>query len=192
MAWDEDDDGGDAVAVRHPDENDEVDEVEIAVVAWSDEGDWVLDELPDEALTSVESLVEELGRWSDDDTSSPGVLALVSVAEDFALVVRVQGVRVRLLLSDATAATDWGLARSALRHLGLRVPDDDEPVPAGDLGIASDLGLPASELGELLDDDEFFPEDLLSEVADAAGFGPAFDELAELEDDPDAPAPADR
>lgn len=192
MAWDEDDDGDDAVAVRHPDETDEVDEVDIAIVAWSDEGDWVLDELPDDALASVGSLVEELGRWSDDDTTSPGALALVSVAEDFALVVRVQGARVRVLLSDATAATDWSLARSAVRHLGLRVTDDDDPVPAGDLGIVSDLGLSASELGELLDDEELFPEDLLSEVADAAGFGPAFDELAGLEDEPEASGPSDR
>lgn len=161
------------------DEPDEVDEVDVAVLAYRDEGDWVVDELPDEALVSVATLVEELETWADDED---GALALVSVAEDFALLVRVQGATVKVLISDATAATDWSLARSATDRLGVRVEDDDESGAAGDLGILSDLGMTASELGELLDDDELYPEELLSEVADAAGFGPAFDDLVDLDD----------
>ncbi len=156
----------------------EVDEVDVAVLAYRDEGDWVVDELPDDALDSVRSIAQELQRYSDED----GALALVSVAEDFALLVRVQGATTRVLLSDASAATEWTLARSAVEHLGLPVEDDDETVPAGDPGILADLGMPASELGELLDDDELYPEELLSEVADAVGFGPAFDDLVDLDD----------
>lgn len=160
----------------------EVDEVDVAVLAYRDEGDWVVDELPDDALLSLDALVEELQRWTDDDGDDGGALALVSVAEDFALLVRVQGAATRVLLSDASAATEWTLARSVLEHLGLPVEDDDETVPAGDAGIVADLGMPASELGELLDDDELYPEELLSEVADAVGFGPAFDDLVDLDD----------
>ncbi|KQT92053.1 hypothetical protein ASG49_08735 [Marmoricola sp. Leaf446] len=161
---------------------DEVDEVDVAVLAYRDEGDWVVDELPDDALVSVAALVEELQRWTDEDGSDGGALALVSVAEDFALLVRVQGATTRVLLTDASAATEWALARSATEHLGMLVEDDDETAPAGDLGIVADLGMPASELGELLDDEELFPEELLSEVADAAGFGADFDDLVDLDD----------
>lgn len=162
------------------DQVDEVEEVDVAVLAYRDEGDWVLDELPDDALDSVASIAQELQRYAGEH----GALALVSVAEDFALLVRVDGSRVRVLLSDASAATDWTLARSAVDHLGVVVDEEeeDEVAPAGDLGIVADLGLSAAELGELLDDDELYPEELLSEVADAAGFGAAFDDLAELGD----------
>ena len=41
----------------------------------------------------------------------------------------------RVLLSDATASTDWSLARSAVNHLGVHVDDEDEQAPAGDLAI---------------------------------------------------------
>jgi putative tRNA adenosine deaminase-associated protein len=155
----------------------EVDEVDVAVLAYRDEGDWVVDELPDDALDSVRSIAQELQRYADEDSA----LALVSVAEDFALLVRVQGATTRVLLSDASAATEWTLARSVVELLGLPL-DDEEAVAAGDVGILADLGMPASELGELLDDDELYPEELLSEVADAVGFGPAFDDLVDLDD----------
>ena len=48
-------------------------------------------------------------------------LALLSVAEDFVLMVRAQGSLVRVLLSDVTAAPDWSLERAAMemakRHI---------------------------------------------------------------------------
>lgn len=160
----------------------EVQEIDVAVVAYRDEGTWHLAELPDEALGSVESIGQELRRYPDRD----GALALISVAEDFSLLVRSRGAGagMRVLLSDASAATDWHLARSATDHLGLEVEEDDEDEvgPVGDLAIVSDLGVDAAEMGELLDDDELFPDEVLSEVADAAGFGPRFDLLAGLED----------
>lgn len=159
----------------------EVRDVDVAVVAYRDEGTWHLAELPDEALGSVETIGQELRRYPDRD----GALALISVAEDFSLLVRSRGAGagLRVLLSDASAASDWHLARSATDHLGLDVEeDDDDEHPAGDLGIVADLGVDAEEMGELLEDEELFPDEVLSEVADAAGFGPRFDLLAGLED----------
>jgi putative tRNA adenosine deaminase-associated protein len=107
---------------------------------------------------------------------------MISVDEDFVLVVRVQGALVRVLLSDATAATDWSLARSAVDHLGVHVGVDEEQVPAGDLAIVADLGFSAAEMGALLDDYDLYPEELLSEVASRIGFGEKFDEIIELSD----------
>jgi len=156
----------------------EVGEVDLAVVAYRDDGDWNLSELPDGSLDTVDTIARELRRYPGDT----GALALISVAEDFVLLVRTQGSDVRVLLSDATAATDWTLARSAVDHIGVHVDDDDDQVPAGDLAIVSDMGLSAQDMGALLDDLELYPDEILSDVADSVGFGEKFDELAGLEE----------
>jgi len=155
---------------------DEVEDVDLAVVAYLDESDWYVQEMPEEALESVESIARELRRYP----AETGAVALLSVDEDWLLIVRVVGPSVRLLLSDASAASDWTLARSAVDELGLPVEDDDDQVPAGDLAIVADLGMPPSELGELLDDFDLYPEEILSEIATRAGFGARFDDAAGL------------
>ncbi len=154
----------------------EVGEVDLAVVAYRDEDSWNVAELPDRSLDTVESIARELRRYPGEN----GAMALISVAEDFVLMVRAQGDLVRVVLSDATASTDWVLARSAVDHIGVHVDDDDDQAPAGDLSIFADMGMSAQEMGALLDDLELYPEEILSEVADAVGFGPKFDDLVGL------------
>jgi putative tRNA adenosine deaminase-associated protein len=156
----------------------EVGEVDLALVAYRDEGHWALAELPDRSLDSVDDIARELRRYPGET----GALALISVAEDFVLFVRAQGSVTRVLLSDATAATDWTLARSAVDHIGLHVDDDEDQVPAGDLSIVADMGMSAQDMGALLDDYDLYPEEILSDVADNVGFGEKFDELAGLEE----------
>lgn len=156
----------------------EVGDVDLAVVAYRDEGDWNVVELPDRSLDSVDTIARELRRYPGDN----GALALISVAEDFVLLVRAYGTDVRVLLSDATAATDWTLARSAIDHIGVHVDDDDDQAPAGDLAIVADMGMSAQDMGALLDDLDLYPEEILSDVADNVGFGEEFDELAGLEE----------
>jgi putative tRNA adenosine deaminase-associated protein len=156
----------------------EVGEVDLALVAYRDEGDWALAELPDRSLDSVDDIARELRRYPGET----GALALISVAEDFVLFVRAQGSATRVLLSDVTAATDWTLARSAIDHIGVHVDDEDDQAPAGDLGIVADMGMSAQEMGALLDDYDLYPEEILSDVADSVGFGTKFDELAGIEE----------
>ena len=156
----------------------EVSAVDFAVVAYRDEGDWSVAELPGRALDDVETIANELRRYPGEN----GALAMISVDEDFVLVVRVQGSQVRVLLSDATAATDWTLARSAVDHLGVHVAVDDEQAPAGDLGIVADMGFSAADMGALLDDYDLYPEEVLSEIARQIGFGEKFDEIVDLAD----------
>ncbi|MCW2837839.1 MAG: hypothetical protein JWQ15_1953 [Marmoricola sp.] len=151
----------------------EVGEVDLAVVAYRDEGDWNVAELPPRSLDTVETIAKELRRYPGEN----GAMALISVAEDFVLLVRAQGSLVRVLLSDATAATDWSLARSAIDHIGVHVDDEDDQAPAGDLAIFEDVGMSARDMGALLDDYELYPEEILSDVADNVGFGTKFDEL---------------
>jgi putative tRNA adenosine deaminase-associated protein len=157
----------------------EVEAIDLALVAYRDEDAWQLSELPGSALDDVDTIGRELRRYPGES----GALALLSVDEDFVLLVRAQGSLVRVLLSDATAATDWPLARSAVDHLGVHVEvDEEEPAPAGDLGIVADLGVTAAEMGALLDDLDLYPDEVLGEIASRIGFGDRFDELADLDD----------
>jgi putative tRNA adenosine deaminase-associated protein len=151
----------------------EVGEIDLAIVAYLDDGDWNVAELPDRSLDTVDTIAKELRRYPGEN----GALAMLSVAEDFVLFVRAQGSLVRVLLSDVTASTDWTLARSAINHIGVFVDDEDDQAPAGDLGILADMGMSAKDMGALLDDYDLYPEEILSDVADNVGFGTKLDEL---------------
>ncbi len=59
--------------------------------------------------------------------------------------------------------------------LELPEPDDDEdPAPAGDLGIVADLGVSAMDMGVLCDDVDLYPDEALSDVTRKLGFGRQF------------------
>ena len=152
----------------------DIEAIDLAVVAYRDEGTWNLAELPLHALDDVDAIAHELRR----DPGDNGALALLSIDEDFVILVRAQGTLVRVLLSDATAAPEWSLARSAVDHLGVHVEiDEEEQAPAGSLDILADLGLSADDMTEILEDLDLEPEEVLAEIADAIGFGDEFDEL---------------
>lgn len=147
--------------------------VDFALVAYREEGVWQLQELAAEMAGDLEEFARELRRWPGDG----GALGLLSIDEDFFLLVRVLGPQTRILLSDVTAATDWPIARSVVDVLELPLPDDDDdPAPAGDLSMLADLGVDAMHLGALLDDDELYPDEMLGDISARLGFGSLFDE----------------
>ena len=153
--------------------SEQIEGVDFALAAYREEGEWQVVELAHTLLTDVPSLVHALRRFPGD----AGAIGLVAIDEDFFVVVRVAGPTVRILLSDITAADEWELARSAVQELGLPEPeDDDDQVPAGDLDILGDLGMGAMDMAVLLDDFDLYPDEMLSDVARRAGFGPLFDE----------------
>ena len=148
--------------------------VDFVLVAYREEGLWQLQELEAEKAADVDEFAVELRRYPGDG----GALGLVSIDEDFFLLVRVLGAEVRLLLSDVTAATDWPLAAAVVEHLDLPLPDDEEEQePAGDLGIVADLGMGAMDMGALLDDYELYPDEMLGDIASRLGFGRLYDEI---------------
>jgi putative tRNA adenosine deaminase-associated protein len=148
--------------------------IDFALVAYREEGVWQVDELEKSTASDLDAFAAELRRYPGDG----GSLGLLSIDEDFFLLVRVLGSETRLLLSDVTAATDWPLAASVVEHLELPLPDDDEDQePAGDLGILADLGLGAMDMGALLDDVDLYPDEMLGDIAAKLGFGREYDEL---------------
>ncbi len=59
------------------------------------------------------------------------MLGLVSMSDDFFVILRRSGTQVRAMLSDITAVTDWPLAVGVADLLDLPNPDDeDEPQAA--------------------------------------------------------------
>ena len=131
------------------------DDVDFAVAAYRDDGEWQVVELNPMIGEDVEDLSDALTRFPSD----VGVLGLVSVDDDFFVILRRSGEQVRALLSDVTAVTDWPLAGGVADLLDLPDPENpDESRPAGDLEIVSDLGMTAVELTKLCDDYDLFPE----------------------------------
>ena len=146
--------------------------VDFAVVAYREEGSWQAVALPPRAAGELDVLLHALRQWPGDS----GSLGMVCVDEDFFVLARVNGPVVRLLLSDVTAASDWPLARGVLDRLELPMPgEEDEPQPAGDLGIVADLGLDAMSLAALIDDPDLYPDEMLADMAVKIGFGGQFE-----------------
>ena len=97
-------------------------------------------------------------------------------------MVRVQLGRVRLLLSDVTAAVAWDLAVQVLEHLDLDVPGDDdlsEVWPAGDLGVFDDMGLDEMEMGAILSDDDAYADEMLAVLVSRLGFAEAYERVVD-------------
>ena len=151
-------------------------ELDFAVAAYREDGAWQVTVLQLRGRTDLSSLVSSLRRYP----SESGVIGLISVDEDFFILARVIGGRARLLISDVTAATEWPLAKQVVDELDIPMTDDDdEQVPAGDLGIVADLGMSAMDMGALCDDIDLYPDEMLAEIADKLGFGREFRETVE-------------
>ncbi|MDZ5619732.1 tRNA adenosine deaminase-associated protein [Nocardioides bizhenqiangii] len=149
------------------------DAVDFALAAYREEGVWQVAELTHDHVDDIEKLASALRRFPGDH----GAVGLVAIDEDFFVVVRVTGQQTRVLLSDVTAASEWELAASAVEFLQLPMPEDeDDPEAAGDLDLLGDLGVPAMDMAALLDDEDAYPDEMLSDVARRLGFGELFDD----------------
>lgn len=145
---------------------------DFAVAAYREEGLWQVSPLPPRAAHHLDSLVAALRQLP----AEAGALGLVSVADDFFVALRVRGRDVRLVLSDATAADEWPIAQEVLDAIDDDESSDiDEEGPAGDFGLAADLGLPPFELSAICDDLDAYPDEMLGRVAARLGFGAQFD-----------------
>lgn len=143
---------------------------DFAVVVFREDEQWDADLLPAALAQDLDGLIHALRQ----QPSISGTLGLVSVADDFFVVVRVfvRG-EVSVFLSDVTASVDWTLAEQVLENLDIPVPEDedlDQVLPAGDLSILADLGLDEMELGALAGDLELYPDEVLLSIASRLGF----------------------
>jgi putative tRNA adenosine deaminase-associated protein len=149
-----------------------------AVLVSRDLGGWQVGVLPEVLSEDLDGLIAAVRQQPGDH----GSFALVDVADEFFVVVRVQGADVRLLLSDVTAAVAWELAAQVVDALGLEPPRDDElddVWPVGDLGVFADLGLDEMELGAILSDVDAYADEMLSALARRLGFADAYERVVD-------------
>jgi putative tRNA adenosine deaminase-associated protein len=150
--------------------------VDFAVVVFREEGQWQVGSLPHKAATELPALLHAVRQ----QPSEGPTFAICSYGDDFFLVIRPDGDDVRLMISDATAAGDWPVAREALDLVDEPQPGDDEAAaPAGDLDIFADLGIDSMELVAVCSDLEAYPDEMLGQVAARIGFGPQFESVVD-------------
>jgi putative tRNA adenosine deaminase-associated protein len=153
--------------------------VDFAVVVFREEGQWQVGSLPHKAATELPALLHAVRQ----QPSEGPTFAICSYGDDFFLVIRPDGDDVRLMISDATAAGDWPVAREALDLVDEPQPEDDEAAaPAGDLDIFADLGVAAMEVSAVCGDLELYPDEMLAQLSARIGFGPQFDRAVEAEE----------
>jgi putative tRNA adenosine deaminase-associated protein len=149
-----------------------------ALIAVREEDGWEVGQLPARLMSDLDGILAALRQ----QLGVGGAIALVDVADEFFVAVRVVGGQRRFLLSDATAAAEWDLARDVLTELGMDVPEGDELdeiQPAGDLAIFADYGLDEVALETLLSDVDAYADEILLAIAQRLGFA---DELARIID----------
>lgn len=149
-----------------------------AVLVLRQGGEWQLGALPGTVTDDLDAMIAAVRQQPGES----GAFVLVNVADEFFVIVRTQAGRVRLLLSDVTAAVAWDLAVQVLEHLDLDVPGDDdleEVWPVGDLGIFDDLGLDEMEMGAILSDVDAYADEMLSALARRLGFSQSFERVVD-------------
>lgn len=166
----EDEDDDDEDEDDYPDDAGE-DDIDLVVALYREDGQPVALALEYDLANDLEALITQLRRMPGDG----GAVALVSIASEVFVIVRVRGKHVQVFCSDAVAATDWPLARDVVDLLGLDVPEeDDDSGPAGDLDILADVGLHDFELEAMAEDYDEDSATLVERIAERLKFGPEF------------------
>jgi len=150
----------------------------VAVVVFREDGMWQSGVLPERVADDLDGLIAVARQQPGEH----GAIALVNVADEFFVAVRVRGEETRFLLSDVTAAVAWDLARQVVDRLGIEAPgeDDLEDVwPAGDMSVFTDLGLDEMELGAILADLDAYADEMLLSIASRLGFAEVYDRAVE-------------
>jgi putative tRNA adenosine deaminase-associated protein len=143
-----------------------------AVVVFQEDDAWQVAQLPPGVSEDLESIVAAVRG------QQAGAFALVDVADEFWVAVRVLGGQERFLLSDAGASVEWELAAQVMDRLDLDIPDDDASQdlwPVGELDLFDDLGLDALELTAILADEEAYADEMLDAVARRIGFAEPYE-----------------
>ena len=77
-----------------------INEVDIAIEAWHEDGRWTLANLPD-----AQDLPAIINRLKSQQTNG-GAVALISIDEEFFILIRVLGTHIYMFLSDISCALD--------------------------------------------------------------------------------------
>ena len=156
------------------------DDVDLVVALYREDGKATAVPMDYDLANDLDELIRQLSRLPGDS----GADGWVSVAGEFFVLCRVRGRTVEVLLSDATAANDWPLARDVVDYLGEEFPDEDEDsYPLGDLELYAASGLRGFEMEAIATDYDEDSDVLLGRIAQKLKVGPEFERAAESFDD---------
>ena len=174
---DDEEDGDDEEDDDEDLEDADEEEIDFVIAAYREDGQPFVQALDKSLANDLEDLIVQLRRLPGD----AGALGFVSLVEEVALLVRVRGQHVQVLLNDGAAANDWPIARDVADYLNAEIldEDEDEAEPMGDLGIVSDLGVSEFDLEGLIDNLDLSSDQVLTEVADKIKIGPEFRRVVE-------------
>ncbi len=145
-----------------------VDDVDFAVAAYREDGRWSVSALAPQSALDIDTLVGRLRQFPGEG----GVYGIVSIGDDFFLLLHVVGQNVRVMISDAAALLDWSLAEEAADLIDLEWDEDDieEFEAAGDVSLCESLGLDGAELVMICEDEEMYPDEQVRAIAKRLGF----------------------
>ena len=156
------------------------DDIDLVVALYREDGNPTVVPLDYDLANDLDELIRQLSRLPGD----AGADGWVSVAGEFFVLCRVRGRTVEVLLSDATSANDWPLARDVVDYLGEEVPDEDEDsYPIGDLEIYAASGLHSFEMEAIATDYDEDSDQLLAIIAKRLKVTDEFDHAVETFDD---------
>lgn len=144
------------------------DVVDFAVAAYREDGRWVVAPLPPAVVATADGLVSTLRQLPGEG----GVFGVVSVADEFFVLVHTVRDGVRLVISDAGALLDWSLAQEAADLAGLEWDEADveDFEAAGDVALCAEYGLTPAELVMICQDEELYPDEQVKAIAKRMGF----------------------
>lgn len=148
-------------------------DVDFAVLAYREDGAWTVVEASPGHVIDLDGLSTAMARFP----AESGVVAMVSVAEEFFVLARTVGERMRLVLSDVSAVPVYPLAAEVAEAIGFDDDTDDDLVAVGHFGLLADLGMDEADLETLCDDIELYPDEMLTDVATRLGFGADFEAI---------------
>ena len=156
------------------------DDIDLVVAVYREDGKATAVPLDYDLANDLEELIRQLGRLPGDS----GADGFVSVAGEFFVICRVRGRIVEVLLSDATAANDWPIARDVVDSLGEEIPDEDEEsAPIGDLDMFAAAGLRGFELEAIATNYDEDSDELLMQVASRLKIADVFERAVEAFDE---------
>ena len=149
--------------------------VDFGLIAWHEDGRWTASGLVE--TRDIGLLIDSLKAQQ----TNGGAIAMIAIEDEFVIIARVLGDQMRMMISDVTYALDYDVASEFVEVMDLDFPEEeDEPAPAGDLDLLSDLGVDEMELLIILEDPELYPDEALEAIANRLGFGDQLNKLAEF------------
>ncbi|MBK9738823.1 MAG: tRNA adenosine deaminase-associated protein [Actinobacteria bacterium] len=144
------------------------DNIDFAIAAYREEGQWTVVALPAKAVVTAEGFVSSLRQLPGEG----GVFGVVCISDDFFILAHTVRDGVRLMISDAIALLDWSIAREAAELIGLEWEEADveEFEAAGDVSLCADFGLDEAELVMICQDEELYPDEQVRQIAKRLGF----------------------